>query len=108
MIMQNLPTGTVTLLFTDIAGSTRLLTQLGDRYARVLSECRQILRAEFGQWNGNVVDTQGDAYFMLFARATDAVSPAAASTRPRAPPPVPEGVGGEARLGLQPGRPTQP
>src|SRR6266404_9251341 len=61
-IMQNLPTGTVTLLFTDIAGSTRLLTQLGDRYANVLAECRQILRTAFGQWNGNVVDTQGDAF----------------------------------------------
>lgn len=43
--MQNLPTGTVTLLFTDITGSTRLLTQLGDHYADVLSEYRRVLRA---------------------------------------------------------------
>ena len=79
--MQNLPTGTVTLLFTDIAGSTRLLTQLGDRYAHVLAECRQLLRAAFGQWNGNEVDTQGDAFFVAFARATDAVSAAVAAQR---------------------------
>src|SRR5260370_11516070 len=80
-IMQNLPTGTVTLLFTDIAESTRLLHQLGDRYAGVLAECRQILRTAFGQWNGNVVDTQGDAFFVVFARATDAMSAAVAAQR---------------------------
>ena len=79
--MQNLPTGTVTLLFTDIAGSTYLLTQLGDRYAQVLSECRQVMCAAFEQWNGNVVDTQGDAFFVAFARATDAVSAAVAAQR---------------------------
>jgi hypothetical protein len=69
MMMQNLPTGTVTLLFTDIAGSTDLLAQLGERYVQALSECRQVLRTAFGQWNGNVVDTQSDAFFVVFARA---------------------------------------
>ena len=72
--MLDLPTGTLTLLFTDIAGSTRLLQQVGDRYGSVLSECRQLLRAAFHQWNGHEVDTQGDAFFVVFARATDAVS----------------------------------
>src|SRR6266567_3867047 len=66
-IMQNLPVGTVTLLFTDIAGSTHLLTHLGDHYGQVLSECGQILRTAFEEWNGNVVDTQGDAFFAVFA-----------------------------------------
>jgi class 3 adenylate cyclase len=60
--MRDMPSGTLTLLFTDIAGSTRLLAQLGDRYAGVLSECRQILRTAFEQWNGHEVDIQGDAF----------------------------------------------
>ena len=56
--MRQLPTGTVTLLFTDIEGSTHLLQQLGDRYASVLAECRCLLREAFQQWNGLEVDTQ--------------------------------------------------
>src|SRR5271157_2299698 len=58
--MPDLPTGTVTLLFTDIEGSTRLLQQLGEHYADVLATCRQLLREVFQQWNGHEVDTQGD------------------------------------------------
>jgi class 3 adenylate cyclase len=68
--MHHLPIGTVTLLFTDIEGSTRLLQQVGERYTDLLEEYRQLLRAAFHQWNGNVVDTQGDAFFVAFARAT--------------------------------------
>jgi class 3 adenylate cyclase len=71
--MADLPTGTVTLLFTDIEGSTRLLQQLGERYAGVLAQCRQLLRTVFQQWNGHEVDTQGDSFFVVFARASDAV-----------------------------------
>src|SRR5579872_3102327 len=104
-IMQNLPTGTVTLLFTDIAGSTRLLHQLGERYASVLSECRQMLRAAFGQWNGSVVDTQGDAFFVVFARATDAVSAAVAAQRALASHSFPEDVAVPVRVGLHTGEP---
>src|SRR6266581_9524561 len=72
----DLPTGTVTLLFTDIEGSTLLLEQLGERYADILVACRQLLRTAFQQWNGVEVDTQGDAFFVAFARATHAVSAA--------------------------------
>src|SRR6266702_6477517 len=72
--MRELPTGTVTLLFTDIEGSTRLLSQLGERYARVLEECRQLLRTAFSMHGGREVDTQGDAFFVAFARATDALA----------------------------------
>src|SRR5437588_8616897 len=106
-MMQNLPTGTVTLLFTDIAGSTRLLTQLGDRYASVLSQCRQVLRAVFGQWNGNVVDTQGDAFFVVFARATDAVSAAVAAQRVIASYAFPNGAVVQVRIGLHTGEPQR-
>ncbi len=105
--MQNLPTGTVTLLFTDIAGSTRLLHQLGDRYASMLLECRQVLRAVFEQWNGNVVDTQGDAFFVVFARATDAVSAAVAAQRALASHAFPEGVAVRMRVGLHTGEPQR-
>src|SRR6266851_3641800 len=72
--MSQLPTGTVTLLFTDIEGSTLLLQQLGEHYADMLATCRQLLRTAFQHWNGFEVDTQGDAFFVVFARASDAVS----------------------------------
>ena len=54
----------------------RLLQQLGSRYGEVLSECRTLLRAVFEQWHGYEVDTQGDAFVVVFAHATDAVSAA--------------------------------
>ncbi|MEP6976450.1 MAG: adenylate/guanylate cyclase domain-containing protein [Thermoleophilia bacterium] len=75
--MASLPTGTVTLLFTDIEGSTRLLHELGDRYADVLADHRRVLRAAFERHHGVEVDTQGDAFFVAFARAQDAVGAAA-------------------------------
>jgi predicted ATPase/class 3 adenylate cyclase/DNA-binding CsgD family transcriptional regulator len=105
--MQNLPTGTVTLLFTDIAGSTRLLHQLGDRYASMLLECRQVLRAVFEQWNGNVVDTQGDAFFVVFARATDAVSAAVAAQHALASHDFPDDATVQVRMGLHTGEPQR-
>ncbi len=79
--MHHLPMGTVTLLFTDMEGSTRLLQQVGERYTDLLEEYRQLLRAAFQRWNGNVVDTQGDAFFVTFARATDAARGAVAAQR---------------------------
>ena len=75
--MRQLPTGTVTLLFTDIEGSTRLLHELGNGYAAVLAEHRRILRDAFGRHGGIEVDTQGDAFFYAFARAEEAVAAAA-------------------------------
>jgi class 3 adenylate cyclase len=60
--MSSLPTGTVTFLFTDIEGSTRLIQYLGDRYAQVLTEYRRFLRHAFQERGGVTVDTQGDAY----------------------------------------------
>ena len=74
--MRELPTGTVTFLFTDIEGSTRLLHELGDGYADALAEHRRLLREAFACHGGVEVDTQGDAFFVAFARATDALSAA--------------------------------
>jgi class 3 adenylate cyclase len=59
--MRELPAGTVTFLFTDIEGSTRLLHQLGDAYAVVLADHRRLLREAFARHGGVEVDTQGDS-----------------------------------------------
>src|SRR5712692_5654947 len=103
--MPDLPTGTVTLLFTDIESSTRLLQQTGERYASVLEECRQMLRAAFSTYGGHEVDTQGDAFFVAFVRATDAVSAAAAVQRTLASHTFPDGVAVRVRMGLHTGEP---
>jgi class 3 adenylate cyclase len=102
---MHLPTGTVTFLFTDIEGSTRLLQQLGDRYSRVLEECRRLLRVAFQEWNGHEVDTQGDAFFVAFARATDAVSAAVDGLHALVIHPWPENVEVRVRMGLHTGEP---
>ena len=101
-----LPTGTVTLLFTDIEESTYLLQQLGDRYTSVLAECRHLLRATFQEWNGHEVDTQGDSFFVAFARATDAVLAVVEAQRAIAAHPWPEDVAVRVRMGLHTGEPA--
>src|SRR6266540_3006342 len=76
-MMVERPTGTVTFLFTDIEGSTRLLHDLGDGYSEALDQHRRLLRQAFEQHQGYEVDTQGDAFFTAFKRAQDAVRAAA-------------------------------
>src|ERR671936_2811658 len=76
MKSPDLPSGTVTFLFTDVEGSTRLLHELGDEYATVLAEHRRVLRDAFARHGGVEVDTQGDAFFVAFARASDALAAA--------------------------------
>ena len=76
MSRPELPTGTVTFLFTDVEGSTRLLQEHGQRYADLLDEHRQILREAFTRHDGVEVDTQGDAFFVAFPSAADAVAAA--------------------------------
>src|SRR5204862_7319845 len=74
--MPELPSGTVTLLFTDIEGSTRLLQALGERYAGTLAEHQRLLREAFAAHGGREVDTQGDSFFVAVPRATAAVTAA--------------------------------
>jgi predicted ATPase len=74
--MDRLPTGTVTFVFTDIEGSTRLLQELGDRYADALAEHRRLLRETFARHGGVEVDSQGDAFFVTFGSARGAVEAA--------------------------------
>jgi predicted ATPase/class 3 adenylate cyclase len=103
--IHELPMGTVTLLFTDMAGSTRLLQRLGKHYADVLAECRDLMRAAFQQHHGHEVDTQGDAFFVAFARASDAVLAAVTAQRALAGHSWPEGIPVRFRMGLHTGEP---
>jgi len=103
----SLPTGTVTLLFTDIEGSTRLLQQLGTGYEVLLEDCRNLLRRAFQAHHGHEVDTQGDSFFVAFARATDAVSAAVEMQRALAGYAWPTGVILRIRMGLHTSEPSQ-
>ena len=103
--MPQLPTGSITLLFTDIEGSTRLLHQLGNRYAGVLRECRRLLRAAFQQANGVEVDTQGDSFFVVFERAADAVAAAVHAQRALFTAPWPDEAVVRVRMGMHTGEP---
>src|SRR5919206_3081385 len=104
--MAELPTGTVTLLFTDIEGSTQLLHQLDDRYATLLGMYRELLRTTFQSTGGHEVDTQGDAFFAAFHRAADAVMAAAAVQQRMMTHPWPDGVPVRTRIGLHTGEPA--
>lgn len=103
---NDLPTGTITLLFTDIESSTRLLQQLGDRYVKVLADCRNLMRQTFAQYHGHEIDTQGDAFFVVFARATDAVTAAATIQRILFNHTWPQDVSVRVRIGLHTGEPN--
>ena len=105
--MPNLPSGTVTFLFSDIEGSTSLLKQLGDeQYAELLRTHRRIVRETFGLYHGQEIDTQGDAFFYSFPRAREAVAAAVAVQREHRNKAWPEGVTVRLRLGLHTGEPA--
>ena len=98
--MGSLPGGTVTFLFTDVEGSTRLLESLGaERYAAALSEHRAVLRAAFAAHGGVEVDTQGDAFFVAFPTAPGAVAAALDGTAALAGGPI------RVRIGIHSGTP---
>src|SRR4029079_13471336 len=105
--MADLPTVTVTLLFTDIAGSTQLLQRLGARYGDVLAEYRALLRSIFQSHDGSEVDTQGDSFFVAFLRAVDAVHAAVEIPQRLSAHPWPEGVTMATRMGLHTGEPQR-
>jgi predicted ATPase/class 3 adenylate cyclase len=101
-----LPSGTVTLLFTDIEGSTGLLYRFGDYYAEVLDAHRRLVRTAVEQHGGYEVDTQGDSFFISFGRADDAVAAAIQVQRALAAQTSPSKVGVHLRMGLHTGEPT--
>ena len=105
--MRDLPAGTITLLFTDIEGSTHLLQQLGERYAELLTECRYLLSAAFHKYSGHEVDTQGDAMFFVFTHANDALLAAVDAQRELASHSWPGDVAVRVRMGLHTGEPSR-
>jgi predicted ATPase len=97
--MAKLPCGTVTFLFTDIEGSTRLLQALGDDYAEALAQHRRALRQACTRHGGVEMGTEGDALFVAFAKASDALAAAAEGRDALASGPI------KVRMGLHTGEP---
>jgi class 3 adenylate cyclase len=103
---MSLPVGTVTLLFSDIEGSTRLLHRLADDYAAVDTEHRRIMRESCTGAGGHEIDRQGDAFFFSFTRARDACTAAVTAQRALAKNDWPDGVELKVRMGLHTGEPS--
>ena len=101
------PTGTVSLLFTDVEGSTQLLGRLGTgRYAEVLELHRRLLREAFGRHGGFEVGTEGDSFFVAFQRAEAAVAAAGEAQQSLAGAVWPHGEAIGVRMGLHTGEPA--
>jgi predicted ATPase/class 3 adenylate cyclase/tetratricopeptide (TPR) repeat protein len=103
--MAEPPSGTVTLLLSDIEASTQLLQRTGDAYPGLLSEHRRLLGEAFERHGGFHVDSEGDAYFAAFASAGQAAAAAAEAQRALAEHPWHEGVEIRVRIGLHSGEP---
>jgi class 3 adenylate cyclase len=104
--VSQLPAGTVTFVFTDIEGSTRLLQELGDEaYGLASGDHRRLVRETFGARGGSEIDTQGDAFFFSFPRARDAVTAAVEAQRALRDHEWPEGSAVLVRMGLHTGEP---
>jgi class 3 adenylate cyclase len=101
--VTSLPSGTVTFLFTDVEGSTQLLRQLREEYGSVLSLHRLLVRAAVERHRGLEVDTQGDAFFFAFQRASDGVRAAIDAQRALAEQDWPHGANVRVRMGLHTG-----
>ena len=102
-VHQALPTGTVTFLFTDIEGSTRLLQALGDRYETVLADHCRIIREAIAQGGGTEVNTEGDSFFAVFPSADRAVQASTSAQRRLAAHGWPQGTAVRVRMGLHTG-----
>ncbi|MGZ4358112.1 MAG: adenylate/guanylate cyclase domain-containing protein, partial [Gaiellaceae bacterium] len=104
--MTGQPTGTVTMLFSDIEGSTRALRQLGpERYAEALDLHRRLLRDAFEQHGGYEVDCEGDAFFVAFPRAESAVAAAVDAQKRLVDADWPNGQELRVRMGIHTGEP---
>ncbi len=100
------PTGTVTMLFSDMEGSTRLLTRLGDAYADILRAQRRLQRAAYRRWHGREMGTEGDSFFVAFESARDAVNACVEAQRSLAAHKWPGGAEVKVRMGVHTGEPT--
>ena len=104
--VATLPTGTVTFLYADLEGSTRLVGRLGDAYPRMLAEARGILRRATADARGHEIDCRGDEYFAAFGDANAAVAAAFAVQRGFAAHEWPDGADVRVRIGVHTGTPT--
>jgi class 3 adenylate cyclase len=93
------------MLFSDIEGSTMLLSGLGDRYGEALSAQRALLRAAFSSHGGQEMGTEGDSFFVVFESAGDAVRCCVAAQRALAAHDWPGGIAVRVRMGLHSGEP---
>src|SRR5438045_1458373 len=103
--MTELPTGTVTFLFTDIERSTQLVQQLGERYVEVLGEHDHILRKAVAELGGREIANQGDSFFFAFERAGPALGAAVLAQRALSEHPWPGEATVRVRMGLHTGEP---
>jgi predicted ATPase/class 3 adenylate cyclase len=101
--VNELPTGTVTFLFTDIEGSTRLLHDLGEAYGSLLNEHHRILREVLTEHAGVEIGTEGDAFFVVFPKVIDAVNAAAGMQRALADYGKQSGIDLRVRMGMHTG-----
>jgi class 3 adenylate cyclase/streptogramin lyase len=101
--MVEATSATATFLFTDIEGSTQLLRSHRDVYAEILADHHRLLRTAFAAHGGREVDNQGDAFFVAFARAKDAVLAAAGAQRALAAHSWPDGAALRVRMGIHTG-----
>ncbi len=102
--MTDLPRGAVTFLFTDIEGSTRLVKELRDGYGEVLAAHQRLLREAFAQHDGHEIDTQGDAFFVAFSSAREAVLAAVEGQRALSRYPWPGDAVVKVRMGIHTGQ----
>lgn len=105
MMSANLPSGTVTFLFTDIEGSTKLLQQLGEDYTSLLADHDQLLRGIFEKYNGSIRGTEGDSFFVAFSNAIDAMQAVIQAQQALATHAWTNGVSVRVRMGLHTGEP---
>lgn len=103
--MSDLPRGTVTLVFTDVEGSTQLQHRLGERYQAVVAEHRRLLEEAFAEHGGVVVDRQTESFFVVFPRARHAVQAAADAQQALAEHEWPDGAQVKVRMGIHAGDP---
>ena len=103
--VDRLPAGTVTLLFADVEGSTRLLNLLGERFGAARARMRELVRQAAREHHGFEVDWAGDGVFLAFSRARDAVGAAAQIHRSLAAEPWPDEGAHRLRMGVHTGEP---
>jgi len=105
--MRELPAGTVTMLFSDIEGSTVLLSRLGGLYGEALSAQRAVLRAAISEWQGQEIGTEGDSFFVVFESAANAAACCVAAQRALGAHDWPGGAAVRVRMGLHTGEPSR-